>query len=151
MSDDESILPLQISYTFDAASANVYDAWSDETKLKRWAWGSLSNDVQGDVDFRVGGRYRLSTASKDGERFSFFGEFLEIEEDQEIVYTVQWDAPMGYGPVDEKVTVEFCESNGRTKVNFIHDGVPGKVAREEHRKGWINTFETLDALLKKGE
>ena len=45
-------------------------------------------------------------------------------------------------------TVEFSEHDGGTQVTFVHEGVPGAAAREEHEKGWNNTFDMLDGVLR---
>ena len=138
---------LRIDRIFHAPVSRVFEAWRSPEALKKWAWGTLSNEVQVELDFRVGGRYRIGTSRPNNQTWTFSGEFVEIIPDQKLVYTVNWDAPMGYEAPDELVTVEFISSGETTKVSFFHEGVPDPKAREEHEKGWSNTFDVLESIL----
>ncbi len=139
---------LRLEREFKAPVARVYRAWTDPKILKRWAWGSLSNDVKADLDLKVGGTYRIETGGPEGQRWAFSGTYLEILPNERLEYSVQWDAPMGYESPDEKITVEFAGYGDTTRVVFVHDGLP-EHARQEHEKGWRNTFDVLDTVLTK--
>jgi uncharacterized protein YndB with AHSA1/START domain len=140
---------LEMRRLFAAPRAAVFTAWTDADWLRRWAWGSLGNDVKAAVDLRVGGRYRISTRGQDGEDFAFHGEYLEIVPQERLAYTVEWDAPMGYEAPPERVDVDYRNSGSATDVFFRHFGVPTIIARDEHEKGWNNTFDMLAAELAK--
>ena len=68
---------------------------------------------------------------------------------ERLVYTVNWDAPMGYECDGETIEVVFSPRGGGTELEFVHRGLPAE-AREEHRKGWGNTLETLAKMLGGG-
>ncbi len=138
--------PIRIERVFHAPVGRVFEAWSRTEDLKRWAWGSLASDVRADIDFRVGGTYRITTSRSDKERWTFSGTYLEIIANRRIVYTLRWDAPMGYDQVRETVTVEFTEEGEQTIIEFLHEGVPD-IATETHEKGWNNTFDRLEKIL----
>ena len=138
--------PLRLTRSFAASPGRVFAAWSCFEDLARWAWGSLGRDVEGEVDLRVGGRYRLTTNRANGERLTFSGEFLEIVPDRKLSYTLRWEPDMPYGNIEETVTVEFTAHGEQTQVTFVHEGVPDE-GRDEHEKGWLNTFEALDVVL----
>ena len=133
---------------FDAPVEAVFRAWTTPEKLAAWAWGSLGKDVTAEVDLREGGHYRIETAGSDGSRMAFSGTYLEIAPPDRLVYTVTWQAPMGYDSPGELVTVEFSPQGEKTEVVFIHEGVPGTKARAEHVRGWNNTFDLLSKLLE---
>ena len=139
--------PLRIERVFAAPADRVFACFSSPADLKTWAWGDLSDDVAVEIDFRVGGRYRITTSRPDGQRWAFSGTYLEIVPDRRLAFTVHWDAPMGYEAPDEKVTVELAETEGTTRMIFLHEGVPGAEARQEHRRGWNNTLDVLSGLL----
>jgi uncharacterized protein YndB with AHSA1/START domain len=139
--------PLRLVRLFDAPTSRVFAAWTRLEDLARWAWGSLGRDVEGEVDLRVGGRYRLTTNRPSGEGWTFSGEFLEVAPDRRLAYTVRWEPVLEYGDVRETLTVEFAERGERTEVTFVHEGVPSDEGRRAHEQGWLNTFDALDEVL----
>jgi len=40
------------------------------------------------------------------------GEYTAIEPGRRVAHMLRWDAPMGYGPGDERVGVELVEGRG---------------------------------------
>ena len=138
---------LRILRTFDAPVERVFRAWSDPRALERRAWGSLGHDVLADVDLRVGGSYRIETSKPGKDTLAFLGTYQEIVPGRRLVYTLHWDAPMGYDAPDERVTVEFADGGAQTRVTFLHEGVPEQVARDTHETGWADTFDALDRHL----
>lgn len=136
--------------TFDAPVERVFRAWSDPRDLERWAWGSLGHEVRAEVDLRVGGSYRIETSQPGKDAFVFRGTCEEIVPDRRLVYTLHWDAPMGYDAPDERVTVEFAERGAQTEATFPHEGVPDQLARDTHETGWADTFDALDRYLRGG-
>lgn len=138
---------IQLSRTFSAPVPQVFAAWSDPLLLARWAWGSVGVDARAEVDFRVGGGFRVTTARPDGARWAYIGAYTAIEPLRRIEHDVRWDAPMGYDSDHERVTVEFHADPAGTRVVFTHSGVPGESARAEHARGWADTFDALARLL----
>ena len=137
---------LRLVREFNAPVARVFEAWTDPKILERWAWGSLGDDVTAVLDLRVGGTYRIETGTPEGPRWVFSGTYLLVLPDERLEYSVKWDAPMGYESPDEKITEEFAGTGDTTRVVFVHDGLP-EHARQEHEKGWSNTFDMLDTVL----
>ena len=134
--------------TFDASVDRVFRAWSDPGELAQWAWGSIGNDVNAEVDLRVGGAYRITTSQPGQETLAFEGTYEDVVPDRRLVYSLHWDAPMGYEAPDERVTVEFVGRGEQTDMTFVHEGVPHELARDTHEKGWDNTFDILAQLLR---
>ena len=138
--------PLRIVRRYAAPAERVFAAWSEPRQFQQWAWGSLGKQVRAEMDVRVGGVYRVRTTHDDGE-WVFSGTYLEVDPPRRLVYTVQWDAPMGYEAPPETVTVEIADTAQGSEVTFVHAGVPGAKARQVHEQGWNNTFDFLDRLL----
>jgi len=57
LSDDT----LKITRIFDAPRDMVFGAWSDPESIQAWAGCADAESLEADVDFRVGGGYRLTT------------------------------------------------------------------------------------------
>ena len=145
---DETVL--RIEREFDAKPERVFAAWTSPGDLERWVWGSIGKDVAVEVDLRVGGRYRASTARPDGEAWVMSGVYLEVSPPRRLVYTVEWTAPMGYECPEERVTVDFVAAGAGTRMTFVHAGVPSPEARGAHEEGWSNTFDALAGVLAAG-
>ncbi len=148
MSQSSQRLQLRMVREFDASPQRVYRAWSDPQDLARWAWGSLGHDVTAEADVRVGGRYRITTVHPKEGVLAFTGTYLEVDDGKKLTYTVQWEAPMGYGDANETVSVEFADRDGRTEAVFVHEGAFSEEARRVHEVGWANTFDMLNDILK---
>ena len=148
MSEPLATPVLRMERTFDASVDRVFRAWSDPGELARWAWGSIGNDVRAEVDHRVGGAYRITTSQPGQATLAFEGTYEDVVPDRRLVYSLHWDAPMGYEAPDERVTVEFVGRGEQTDMTFVHEGVPHELARDTHEKGWDNTFDMLAQLLR---
>lgn len=144
-SSDEVV---RLTWYFEAPAHRLFEAWSDARRFGRWAWGQLGSNTEATVDCGVGGKYRVTTKRPNGAEWSFWGEYLECVPNERLVYTVNWDAPMGYECHGETVEVVFRRRGGGTEIEFVHKGVPTQEAREGHRQGWVDTLETLSRLLE---
>jgi uncharacterized protein YndB with AHSA1/START domain len=105
-SDTEIVM----SRTFDAPRELVFEAHTSCEHFVHW-WGERAEDVADcDIDFRVGGTWRIVLRSQDGE-LTFFGEYLEIEAPERFVWTFGFNDNPG-GPE----TYTFEEHDGKTTI-----------------------------------
>ncbi len=137
---------IRIVRHFNVPARRVFDAWSDPATLPKWAWAGLGHDPAAEVDLRVGGQYRVTTRQDDGT-VAFHGEYLEIEPGSRLVFTLHWDAPMGYDVKNEQVTVEVRDTDRGSEMTFTHEGVESEEARETHEQGWSAAFDLLERTL----
>jgi uncharacterized protein YndB with AHSA1/START domain len=138
---------IHLRHRFDQPVGTVFRAWSEPEMLAAWGWGSLGHAVRAEVDFRAGGSFRVTTDRPDGAVWSFGGNYLAIDPGRRIVHTLEWQAPMGYESAGEKVEVRFTADGPGTIVEFTHTGVPDEASAQTHRRGWLDTFETLGARI----
>src|SRR5204862_5372534 len=88
----------------------------------------------GEVDFRVGGRFRFQMTGPDGQTNTpFGGTYLEIVPNRTIVYDNGFETP---GAEKMVVTVTFDERDGRTTLT-IHTLFASVAMRNEHVGGGI--------------
>jgi len=127
----------------------VFQAWSNPRDLERWSWGSMGIDCRAEVDFRVGGKLLVSTARPDGARWSFSGEYLQIVPNRRVVHSLAWQAPMGYEPVEERLSVKFADDGGATTVEFRHRGELDEASLKEHGRGWVDVLDALQRLVER--
>ncbi|MEM7244152.1 MAG: SRPBCC domain-containing protein [Acidobacteriota bacterium] len=126
-----------------AAAEDVFRAFVEPELYAAWIWGSLSLDVVATLDVRVGGRFEVTTERAEGATWSFSGEYVEVEPHRRLVFTLAWDAPMGYESDEEVLTVELEALDEGTRLTFTHSGVPIPEARKAHRQGWEDSLNRL--------
>jgi uncharacterized protein YndB with AHSA1/START domain len=127
--------------------------WSATTKpehLANW-WGPRGYTLAScQVDFRVGGKWRLVLLRPDGSEDPFCGEYREIVPVERLVQTFVYDVPFVRDhPSVETATYE--DHNGQTllTVTIAHDS---KEARDGHlqsgmESGLTESHDRLDELL----
>jgi uncharacterized protein YndB with AHSA1/START domain len=110
---------VEVTRSFRAPRALVWDAYTRPELLKRWLLGFPGWTMPVcEMDVREGGSFRWRWRSdEDGSEFGFHGEFLEVRAPELLRNTETFDpgtmgGSMGDGPAH--VTVRLEESNGVT-------------------------------------
>jgi uncharacterized protein YndB with AHSA1/START domain len=104
---------IEISYFFDAPRELVFDAMTKPEHLRNWYGPRDYTVTECEMDFRVGGKYRIVQQNPAGEEFVFFGEYREIVRPERVVQTWAFE-PFGDRPSTETLTL--TEVDGRTQV-----------------------------------
>ncbi len=150
---------VRITRRFDHPPGMLFAAFTDPDLAARWMWAGLGSDPYAEIDLRVGGRYRVAiTAAPDddtwpGEERAMRGVYLEIEPGRRLVYTLHWDANVGYNrpclaSIDEAVIVDLRETDTGCSLTFTHIGLPGDArSAEAHAQGVQASFDVLTAVL----
>ena len=114
---------VHVSRTFAAPREQVFRAWTDPDAVRRWFGSSIGPAKKVEADLRVGGRYRISVSMPPtGRLASAYGEYLEVEPPERLVYTFAWEKmPLALGLGNSKVTVEFVELADGTEVRLTHE------------------------------
>jgi uncharacterized protein YndB with AHSA1/START domain len=133
---------------FDAPRDLVFEAHTSCEHLSKW-WGPREYEtVSCDVDFRPGGKWRVThLRASDGEEITFFGEYLEIVPPERIVWTFGFNDEPG-GPE----TYTFEEHDGKTTLTS-RTVSPSKEIRDAviasgMERGARETYERLDEYLE---
>jgi len=95
------------------------------------------------LELATGGRYRIDMHLPDGNTYSHWGEYREIDVPDKIVFT--WNSDFAENTT---VTVEFREAAGGTEVILTHEFLPDEESREEHRSGWNGCLRNLERALQ---
>jgi uncharacterized protein YndB with AHSA1/START domain len=143
---------------FAASPERLWRAFTVPADMAAWMWGGHAANCVAESDLRVGGRYSVYTDSKataDGwpsDRIGRLGIYVEIIPERRLVYTLHWDAPVGYNQrndvvSDEVFLVSFFDHGVETVVAIEHIGIPsGSGANTEHGKGLADELENLARL-----
>ena len=140
----ETAQSLRISRVVRADRQAVWDAWTQPEHMRKWscpAPGGVRDVVS---DFRVGGSFTLSMVV-DGNAYTAFGTYREIDAPRRLVYTWDWreeDHRVG----ETVVTVEFAERDGATEITLVHEGFESAEGRDGHAEGWGGCLSHFTAL-----
>lgn len=155
-----------ISRVFEFPRALVFKAWSDPKHLAAW-WGprDFTNPVC-EVDFRVGGAYRITMRSPDGIDYPMRGIFRDIVEPERLVMTIdcsehpaEWHDIVSPGRdpsnpprLDALQTVTFEDlGGGRTRLSsrtrFETAALRDRMLAVGMQQGWSSSLDKLAAYL----
>jgi len=138
MTDGGQATTLRLERTYEAAAAEVFDAWTNPEVLRRWWYvEDTQRTALAEVDLRVGGGYRLSMEDRDsGALHSVVGEYREIRRPELLVYSWSWELDGGGTGHESTVTVRFIADGPRTTVVLVHSGLEDEGSRDRHTAGW---------------
>ena len=106
---------IYISRIYDAPVKIVWDAWTDPKQVAKW-WGPRGFKITThNMDIRTGGSWSYIMHGPDGTDWNNKTKYLEVEKYSRMVYD--------HGGGDDRpplfrVTVEFSEANGKTKMEM---------------------------------
>jgi uncharacterized protein YndB with AHSA1/START domain len=105
-----------ITRVYDAPARLLFAAWSRREHIMKWFGPRGWPVTLCEMDFRVGGRFRMQMTGPGGEKNTpFGGEYLEIVPDRKIVYDNGFEEP---GAEKMIVTVTFDQSGGKTTLTI---------------------------------
>jgi uncharacterized protein YndB with AHSA1/START domain len=122
---------LTIRRRLPASPARCFRAWTDPKELSQWFGPPSVESVVAECDARVGGRYRLTMRSPQGES-GVSGVFREVVADRKLVFTWSWrDAPDG----------------AATALTVTHEQFADTDSRDRHNQGWTGALDKLAAFV----
>lgn len=136
---------VQLSQTFQAPVAQVYQAWIQPSAFKQW-FGCGHAEIQDiELDVRIGGSWKLDLKSnEDGEPIYINGTYQEVVPNQKLSFTWNVDSAK-----DTLVTILFRDLGGSTEITLTHERFADAAVAEPHAQGWANCLESMEAYLKK--
>lgn len=151
---------MKVTRRFDASPDNVFAAFTEPNIAARWMWGGLGSNPRAQIDLKVGGRCRIAidppkghTGWANGED-AMSGVFVEVDPPTRLVYTLHWEADVGYNvgedeTLDEVIIVDLSSDGEGTLVSFQHVGIPDDgISATEHGKAADAMFDLLSALVE---
>ena len=137
---------LTMRRVFATTPERVFNAFADPDLLKVWMGGGRVDVPLAEIDFRVGGAYRVRMQPPYGPAFHVEGVYQTIDPPKKLVYTWTFvDADIETG--ETLVTVDFREVDSGTEVTLVHEQLPSEPTRDIHQQGWTGLLDNLDALL----
>jgi uncharacterized protein YndB with AHSA1/START domain len=139
--DDE----LLIIRTFDVPASVLFALWSKPEHIKHWMGPSNFTCPEADIDFRVGGAYRILIASPEYGENRFGGVYREIVPNRRLVFTFAWDNDGPSAGIEMLVTITFEEQGGKTVQTLHQRPFPSVERRDSHVDGWTKALDKLAA------
>ena len=134
---------LLLEREFQAPRDLVFEVWSEPKHLANW-WGPNGFSMPFcEVDFRVGGSYRICMRSPEGEDHWLSGEYKVIDEPQRLVFTWLRENTDGSIWCDTLVELNFEGTADRTLFKMHQTGFASSEHRDEHRGGWSECLNRL--------
>jgi uncharacterized protein YndB with AHSA1/START domain len=135
---------LTISRRLAAPPEKVFSAWTDPQKLKRWFGPPGVEVLRAEADARVGGRYRVTARSPDGEEHEVSGAYREVVPNQRLVFTWAWRST----PERESlVTVQIRPDGDGSLLTLTHEQFFDEPARDRHQHGWTGSMDKLEQMI----
>ena len=137
---------LTLKKRLKAQPAQVFSAWTDPQKLIHWfgPHETVAGSLRAEMDVRVGGRYRVSFKTEDGEYHEVGGVYGEVAPPSRLVFSWAWHST----PERESlVTLTMSKDGDGTMLTLHHEQFFDEKASDGHRYGWTGTLEKLDRYL----
>jgi uncharacterized protein YndB with AHSA1/START domain len=135
-----------------ASRERVFQAWTEAEHLQRWFFPGLNGEAvpHAEVDLRVGGRYRITMHTPDGDITAMVGGiYHEVHPPEKLVFSWAWEAPQPDSS-ETLVTVELRDIQGGTEIIITHERFPAQSGVEEHTIGWNCALERFVLLVEEG-
>jgi uncharacterized protein YndB with AHSA1/START domain len=145
---------LTLTRVIDAPPEKVFRAWTEPELMKPWFAPKPWTTPKIEADVRPGGSNLIVMASPEGQEFPNRGVYLEVVENQRLVFT---DAYTSAWQPSEKpfmtVILTFEDLGGKTRYTARVEHWTD-ADREAHEKmgfheGWAQCTEQLAALVEK--
>jgi uncharacterized protein YndB with AHSA1/START domain len=138
---------LEITRSFDAAPARVFNAWLNREEWQSWIGPEGLNCEVPLLEAHVGGRYRIIMHLTDGRVIPVAGIFKTIDAPRTLAFS--WGAE--YYPTHHSlITLTLLEKVGETELTLRQDGFGSVASRDDHVIGWNSTLNKLVAYLALG-
>jgi uncharacterized protein YndB with AHSA1/START domain len=129
---------LRLTRIFDAPRALVFEAWSKPEHLKHWFAPNGFTVPACEMDFRVGGAYRLCMRGF-GKDHWVHGVYREIVVPERIV----WTGILESDGNETVTTITFADDGGKTRLSVHQTYSIETDSTRGARLGWTETLEHL--------
>src|SRR5437588_5152071 len=150
---------LVLTRIFDAPRELVYKVWTDPQHVSKW-WGpSVFTNPVCEIDLRPGGTYLYVMRSPEGMDFPVQGKFIEIVDNERIVYSHDmfeqqdfWKMMLGksvtsvdFSTLQLMITVTFEDHGNKTKLalitRFVSNDLRDAMLKMQMAEGWTESLE----------
>lgn len=150
-------LDLVLERVVDVPKESVWKAWTTPDQILKWFTPAPWRTTACEIDLRPGGRFYTVMEGPNGERFENTGSFLEVIENEKLVWTSALlpdfrPAPSVEGGFHFSAVIYFEDHEGGTKYTAIAIH-PDEATRVQHEgmgfhTGWGKALDQLVEMVK---
>ena len=134
---------LTIKRRLNAPPAQVFAAWIDPEKVKKWMGPGEMKAAHAESDPRTGGRYRWVMRAPSGEEHDVSGVYREVVPNEKLVFTWAWKTM----PERESLVTVLLKPDGAgTLLTLTHEQFFDDDARDRHQNGWNGALDKMEKL-----
>lgn len=140
-------LSLRLTRLFKAPRSLLFEMWSNPEHMRNWGCPVGFTVVYSNIDFRVGGAWSSCMRSPQSIDHRLGGKYLEIVQDERIVYSSAW-LDDNDNPVQSSViTLSFKSIGDDTELILEQAPFETVSSRDSHQHGWIESLTNLENYL----
>ena len=137
---------LTLKRRIKASPERVFAAWTDPEKLAAWfgPQETIAGSARAELDLAVGGHFRASFTTADGEYHEVRGVYREVVPDRRLKFTWAWHTTLER---ESLVTITLSPDGDGTLLTLHHEQLFDESARDGHERGWTGCLDKLERYL----
>jgi uncharacterized protein YndB with AHSA1/START domain/predicted enzyme related to lactoylglutathione lyase len=139
---------LVLRRTYEASRERLFAAWTTLETLRQFFGPGDTSVVDGQLDVRERGRYRVTFRRPDGELMTVGGVYREIRAPERIVCTWAWEEDDQALEKETLLTIEFLDRGDETELILTHEDFRDATQRDNHQRGWTPILDQLADVLR---
>lgn len=144
----EASAPLVVGRFFAAPRAQVFQAWTSAQHIKRWFCPAGYSVPHAEVEFRVGGTFKVCMRSPEGRDHWTKGEFTEIVPNALLVIDMHAIEEQERPLFRAHTVVTFADESGGTRLEITQSYTLFDPSAEPMiqgaARGWDQTLDRLE-------
>lgn len=138
-------LMVKTAKSFPVTAEQLYNAWTNPDQLKQW-WKPMGNSLKEVInDLKQGGTVRYIF---NDNKLVISGEYLEVKENEKLVYTWKWELPHdAVRNAEYKLAVNFVNKGDGSEINVLQENFETEESMLPHQEGWEKGLNDLENFL----
>jgi len=148
-SNEESTI--QTSKSFQAGVSALYKAWTQSEQLKQW-WNPMGltlNDVENEIT--EGGKVTYHFTGEEGTSLTIEGTYQEVQPNERLVYTWNWQLPDEKLNSSYKLDVTFKGSDEESTISITQNEEEEQESVKPKASAWDDQLQKLAQFLESGQ
>jgi len=142
---------IQASKSFQADVSALYKAWTEAEQLKQW-WkpmGLTLSDVENEIT--EGGKVTYHFKGEEGTSLTIEGTYQEVQPNERLVYTWNWQLPDEKLNSSYKLEVVFEGIADRSSISITQNEEEQQESVKPKESAWDDQLSKLAQFLESGE
>jgi uncharacterized protein YndB with AHSA1/START domain len=138
---------VQIEKHIAARPEFVFRCFTEPRLLSQWWAARTDANVSAQIQLEVGGEFRISYQTRDGNTRVTTGRYTEITRAQRLSFTWKWGELNSHAE-QTNVSIEFIADGHHTKIKLTHGQFDTSSDCAAHKAGWSASLSFMDDVTK---